>query len=226
MSPKRKQLRLIGYIRVSRVAGRAGDSFQSPGVQRERIEAYASGRGHVLIDVLEEFDESGRNPGRPLFQQALEIVERGDADGIMVARLDRFARSIVDALHAIQRLDAVGGQLIVEDLGLDTTTHGGRLVRNVMLALAEFELERITDNWMTARSHAVARGVQISATPIFGYTRGPDGRLEVDALTAPVVQAIFARRAAGQSLAAITRWLNAEHPSPAATGSIRRSRRW
>ncbi len=49
-------MRFIGYIRVSRVAGREGDTFISPTVQRERIEAYMASQGHTLVDVLEELD--------------------------------------------------------------------------------------------------------------------------------------------------------------------------
>ena len=188
MSPRKKSLQLIGYVRVSRVAGREGDSFISPTVQRERIGRYAQAHGHTIIDVVKELDAPGSKYEREGFQAALERVEAGTADGIIVARLDRFARSLPDALQAIQRLDAVGGQLIVEDLGIDTTTPSGRLVRNVMLSLAEWQLGVIRENWTTARAHAVERGVHISATPIYGYTRGPEGRLEPDPVTAPVVR--------------------------------------
>ena len=180
MSPRKKSLQLIGYVRVSRVAGRDGDSFISPTVQRERVQRYAAAHGHTVVDVVEELDAPGTRYDREGFQRALERVEAGEADGIIVARLDRFARSLPDALRAIQRLDETGGQLIVEDLGIDTTTPSGRLVRNVMLSLAEWQLGVIRENWSTARAHAVERGVHISATPIYGYLRAADGRLEPD----------------------------------------------
>src|SRR4051794_14104706 len=127
MSETRPSLRLIGYVRVSRVAGREGESFQSPAVQRERVEAYVRASGHTLLDVFEELDKSGGDSTRPRFQEAIEAVERGEADGIVVARLDRFARSLGDAIHALRRIEGVGGQLIVQDLGLDATTTHGRL---------------------------------------------------------------------------------------------------
>lgn len=212
MSPRKKSLRLIGYIRVSRVAGREGDSFISPITQRERIERYAATHDHHIIDVIEELDAPGTKYEREGFQTALARVEAREADGVIVARLDRFARSLPDALRAIQRLEEAGGHLIVEDLGIDTTTPSGRLVRNVMLALAEWQLGVIRDNWSTARAHAVERGVHISRTPIYGYRRGADGRLEPDPATAPVVKELFRRRAAGENWSSLARWLNADHP--------------
>src|SRR5690348_14869173 len=98
-------MRLIGYIRVSRVAGREGASFISTEVQRERIEGMAAAHGHTVSDWEQDLDQPGSKYDRPGFQAALEAVERGEADGIIVARLDRFARSVADAARAMQRLE-------------------------------------------------------------------------------------------------------------------------
>src|SRR5439155_15952110 len=82
--------RLDGYVRVSRVAGREGDSFISPEVQREKIEACAKLHDAQIIEWHEELDESGAKRNRPKFQEALGRCERGETDGIVVAKLDRF----------------------------------------------------------------------------------------------------------------------------------------
>jgi hypothetical protein len=60
------QLRLVGYVRVSDVGGRAGASFISPTVQRERITAWCSLYSAHLQQVFEELDESGGRADRPL----------------------------------------------------------------------------------------------------------------------------------------------------------------
>jgi site-specific DNA recombinase len=177
-------MRLIGYVRVSRVAGREGETFISPTVQRERIEAMAIAQGHTVVDWKEDLDQPGSRYRRPGFQAALEAVERGEAEGIIVAALDRFARSVTDAAEALRRLEAVDGKLVSVRDSLDTSTPVGRFARTMMLAIAELELERIRENW---------------ASTTTGYRKGEDGRLEPDPAAAPVVRDIFIRRAAGAS---------------------------
>lgn len=204
--------RLIGYVRVSRVAGRDGDSFISPTVQRERIEAAAKATGHTLVDVLTDLDQPGSKYQRPGFQQALERVEAGEADGIVVAALDRFARSVPDAAVALRRLEDAGAVLISVRDALDTSTPVGRFARTMMLALAELELDRIRENWATARDHAITRGVHISRVPPLGYQRGDDGRLEPDPATAPVVRELFRRRAAGAPWRTLAAFLDERLP--------------
>jgi site-specific DNA recombinase len=209
-------MRLIGYIRVSRVAGREGPSFISTEVQRERIEAMAAAHSHAITDWEQDLDQPGSRYERPGFQAALEAVERGEADGIIVARLDRFARSVADAARAVQRLEAAGGGLIAVDLNMDTSTPSGRLMRNVLMALAEFELERVRENWTAAGSHAAARGVHVCNAAPVGYRKRTDdpgrGQLEPDPVAAPVIREVFQRRGAGESWASLCRFLDAAVP--------------
>jgi site-specific DNA recombinase len=205
-------MRLIGYIRVSRVAGREGESFISPTVQRERIEAHAAANGHTVVDWREDLDQPGSRYERPGFQRAIEAVEVGEADGICVARLDRFARSVADAARAVERLEDAGGSLVAIDLGMDTSTSGGRLMRNVLMALAEFELERVRENWASAGSHAANRGVHVCRVAPTGYRKDADGRLEPDPDVAPVVRELFQRRGAGESWPSLCRFLDERLP--------------
>jgi site-specific DNA recombinase len=66
-------------VRVSRVAGRKGDSFLSPDQQRQSIERVSQREGLELVDVVEELDRSGADNERPLWNRALERVESGEA---------------------------------------------------------------------------------------------------------------------------------------------------
>src|SRR6185437_3005542 len=97
-----------GYIRVSRRAGREGESFIAPEVQRKKIADWAALHGVEIVRWWEELDQSGAKLARPIFQEALGRCERGETGGIVVARLDRFARSAVDALESIKRLNQAG----------------------------------------------------------------------------------------------------------------------
>src|SRR5262245_37693192 len=205
-------MKLIGYVRVSRVAGREGDSFLSPKEQRARIEAQATAGGHELIEVLEDLDEPGSRYERPKFQEALQHVEAGQADGIIVYALDRFARSSTDAGLALRRLEEAGGRLVSVSANLDTSTPVGRLARDMMLRIAELQLDQIRENWDVVRMRTIERGVHISRVPPFGYERGNDGRLEPDARTAPILRELFLRRAAGAPWRELCAYLDEHAP--------------
>ena len=101
-----------GYIRVSEVRGRDGESFISPSVQREEIEGWARSHDAVLGQVFEELDESGARANRPLLKRAIARVESGESNGIVVAKFDRFARSVVDGLRSIARIESAGGTFV------------------------------------------------------------------------------------------------------------------
>lgn len=204
-------MRLVGYVRVSQVRGREGESFISPDVQRERIVGMAKAGGHTVIDWIEDLDEPGSKYARPGFQRALAMVEAHEADGVCVARLDRFSRSVADAGRALERIEKAGGVLLAADLGMDTSTTSGKLMRNVLMALAEFELDRVRDSWADATRSAIGRGVYISGKVPVGYLRRDDGRLEVDPATAEAVRYIFRARAAGDSWRSVCEALDRDY---------------
>lgn len=193
--------------------GRQGDSFISPDDQRQRIEGWATANGHTIIDWLEDLDESGGKMDRPAFVLAMAQLETKQADGLVVAKLDRFARTLVGALDALKRIESFGAQFASVSDQFDTTTANGRLVLNMMLVLAEFERERITEGWDATVQNAVARGVWPHSTP-FGYLKGEDKRLVPHPVNAAYLQGIFERRLTGDTWADIARWLNQEGIQP------------
>jgi site-specific DNA recombinase len=196
--------KLAGYVRVSRVAGRSGERFISPDVQRERCEAVAVAGGHKIVRWFEDLDESGAKAQRPGFQKCLSLIESGELDGIVVAKLDRFSRSVADAADAMRRIDAAGGALLSAEDSLDTSSPMGRFALHMMLAVAELEWERRRESWAVARSRAVGRGVHISSRTPTGYDRLPDGRL-VPNDDAPRVEEAFRMKAGGASWSEIRR---------------------
>ena len=97
-----------GYVRVSQLRGREGESFISPVVQGEQIRAWATMRGARVGRVFEELDVSGARADRPLLEEALARIESGASDGLVVAKLDRFGRSLIHSLAAVERIQAAG----------------------------------------------------------------------------------------------------------------------
>ena len=125
MSPKRIAKPLDIYIRVSDVRGRSGESFISPRDQEERCLALARARGYEIGEVFEELDVSGGNMRRPKLEEAIARVEAGVSAGIIVAKLDRFARTLVGGLQTLERINELGGAVIVADGEFDTSTATG-----------------------------------------------------------------------------------------------------
>jgi DNA invertase Pin-like site-specific DNA recombinase len=195
------------------VNGRGGESFISPGEQCKAIEQFIGARGHNLVDVFTDLDESGSTFKRPRFEQALERLSAGEADGIAVAKLDRFSRSTLEGLALAQRLRDEGHALLLADLDLDTSTPTGKAMLAVALAFAQLELDNRREGWAVAQRNAMRRNVYPGTTPL-GYARDADGRMVIDPVAGPVIRRAFESRAANLSWAKIARQLDEELPRP------------
>jgi site-specific DNA recombinase len=115
-------LRFGGYVRVSRVGGREGDSFLSPTLQRERLQAWCEVQGHDLVSIAEDLDVSGASTSREQLEALVEAIEAGRLDGVVVATLDRFGRSLPYAIALIDRINRAGGHFVSVADGFDTRT--------------------------------------------------------------------------------------------------------
>jgi len=214
-----------GYIRVSRVGGRKGESFISPKVQREKIKGWAELHDVKLGEVVVEEDVSGARPvdDREL-GTLLKRVESGQSAGIVTYKLSRFGRGALETLQAVDRIRIAGGRLVTVEDGVDSTKPGGRLLLTVLAGLAEEELEQRRAGWMTARRRALERGVHVGPTPV-GYRRRTDGRLVDDATTAPFIAKVFGMRGEGRSWGEIARFLTENNVLPVERNG-RRSVAW
>jgi DNA invertase Pin-like site-specific DNA recombinase len=194
----------LGYTRVSRVGEREkNNTLISPADQAERIEAYANAHGKE-VDILDpELDVSGGKIDRPILNQAIERIERGEADGLIVAQLDRLSRAgIEDSLKVIRRIEAGSGQVIAVAENFDDSTPEGRMTRNVMLSVGEMQLDRHKEQFMRAKRRSVREGIWPMPVVPIGYRRtrkkdGGDGKLNPSKDAGKVKEA-FAARVAGK----------------------------
>ncbi|HEX2015334.1 MAG TPA: recombinase family protein [Solirubrobacteraceae bacterium] len=207
-----KTLRLDAYVRVSRVGGRSGDSFISPELQREEIERWATARRASIVWHEPELDVSGGSMDRPIFGEIMARVAAGESDGIVVAKLDRFARSLVGALATVRELEECGAVLVSVQDNIDLSTPTGRAFMRILLVFAELERERISENWANATASAISRGVHIANRAPFGFDR-VDRRLVPNA-DADAVREVFRRRSQGAGLAELARLLDQLAPRP------------
>ena len=117
----------IGYARTSTV-----DQNYSLEDQLEKLEA-------AEVDRIYSEQVSAVESSRPEFEKALEVLREGDV--LVVTKLDRLARSVLDLNKTMQTIEAKGAGLKILDLALDTTTATGRMMMNVIGSVAQFERE-------------------------------------------------------------------------------------
>jgi DNA invertase Pin-like site-specific DNA recombinase len=151
-----EHVRLVGYARVSTDEQvREGISLSA---QKERLGAYALAHGAELLRVEVHEGISGKvaPESRPGLARALHAVRQGEADGLLVLKLDRLSRSTRDVLDLVDETRRDGWRLVSVGEHLDTATAAGRLVVTVLAALAEMEREQIGERTRFALD-AVAR---------------------------------------------------------------------
>src|SRR6266536_2288223 len=195
------------YIRVSRVNGRSGDSFISPELQETQARGMAAARGIAVGRVITDLDQSGGKMDRPGLNKALARIRARESGGIIVARLDRFARTLVGALDTLAEIEQAGGVVVAADGEFDTSTSNGRFMSDFMLRLHQYYREQVAERWVDSQTAARARGVHITARVPFGYKRNGNGTL-AQSEDAALVKEIFTRRARGESWQTICDWLD------------------
>lgn len=159
----------IGYARVSTdEQAREGVSLE---VQRERIHAYATGKGLDLVDVLIDEDRSGKDLKRPALQELLARCDRGEVGDVIVLKLDRLSRRTRHLLTLVEDLFlAKHIELHSVSESLDTSTPHGRFVLTLFGGLAQMERELIGERTPSAMAHLRANGLATSHAPL-GFRR-------------------------------------------------------
>ena len=133
--------RAIGYVRVS--TGEQGESGLGLKAQTAAIESACAQRGWELVEMREEVKSGARADNRPVLRDVLGALRRGEVDAVVVAKLDRLSRSVVDAGRLLDEARKRGFNIVALDLGLDLSTPTGELVANVLAAVAQSEQRMI-----------------------------------------------------------------------------------
>lgn len=145
-------MRVALYARVSK-----DDNVQTNENQLLRLREAAASRGHIVIS---EYTDrcSGADQNRPGLDAMLKGARRGNYDLIMIVRLDRIARSVINLATLIEDLNAANVGITCLDQAIDTSTASGRLITNVLGAVAEYERELIKDRTNDGLRRARAQG--------------------------------------------------------------------
>jgi site-specific DNA recombinase len=212
----------VVVVRVSEKGDREDEHFHSPEVQLEAAMRWARDRGERLVaSPIPEIDVSGRLPlsKRPGLLAAIEMIEAGHADQLVVAYFDRLVRSLKVQLEVIERVERAGGEIFALDHGkLTNGTAAQRLSTNMLGSVFQYFAEITGEKVTAAQARAVARGVYPHPRVPVGYVRGEDGVLMVDPAAAMVVVQAFRRRDRGASLVEIQALLAANGIERALSG--------
>jgi site-specific DNA recombinase len=183
------------YTRKSTDEGLDRD-FNSLDNQREAAEAYIKSQREAAWDVLpDRYDDggfSGGNMERPAVQRLLADIEAGKVDRVVVYKIDRLSRSILDFARLADFFEKHDCSIVSVTQQLDTSTSMGRLTMNMLLSFAQFEREMVSDRTRDKMRAARRRGKWTGGMPPLGYDVAPEGgRLVVSKDEAPLVRAIF-----------------------------------
>jgi len=180
---------------MSRVAiyTRVSTKEQSTETQVVQLTAYCQSRGWTDVAVFRDDGISGVRDNRPELDKLRERMLHGEFSSIVVSKMDRLGRSLGMILRFWDEADSAGARVIVIDQGIDTSTPAGRLQRNMLAALAEFERELIMERTRAGIARARALGKK------FGAPRK---------ISESVAREVRARRGRGESLRSISQGMN------------------
>jgi site-specific DNA recombinase len=210
--PKPTTTRCAVYTRKSTEEG-LDQEFNSLDAQREAAEAYIASQKHegwvCLADAYDDGGFTGGNMDRPALKRLMADVEAGRVDCVVVYKVDRLSRSLLDFARIMEVLDKHRVSFVSVTQQFNTSTSTGRLMQNVLLSFAQFEREIIAERTRDKMSAARRKGKWVGGVPVLGYdvdTQG--GRILVNEAEAKRVRAIFDLYVEKESLTETLREVN------------------
>jgi DNA invertase Pin-like site-specific DNA recombinase len=154
-------MKVIGYVRLSKAAPGTSDGYGLDS-QRAAITAEAARRGVEVVRIEADNGVSGKTGSVKVgLERALLALASHQADTLMIAKLDRIARSSLDFAKLLERSKAEGWRIIALDMGLDTSTAVGEVVASVLMAFASFERRLISERTVAGLQVARERGKRL-----------------------------------------------------------------
>ena len=210
--------RLVAYLRVS--TDEQAQEGVSLDAQETRLRAYAHAHDCALVGIESDAGVSGkRMANRPALQRALAVLKAGEADGLVVLKLDRLSRSIKDVITLVERSEREGWRLVSLAEHLDTSNAVGRFTVHLLGALAQLEREQVAERTRIALAELRRQGRRISGSPPFGYRFDGSRVVPVDS-EQRVLKRILALAADGSGSWKVTRVLNADGGTNPRTGRV------
>jgi site-specific DNA recombinase len=211
-------VRCAVYTRKSTEEG-LEQEFNSLDAQRESAEAFIksqAGEGWTCLpDRYDDGGFTGGNTDRPALRALMADIEAGKVDCVVVYKVDRLSRSLLDFAGMMQTFDRHRIAFVSVTQQFNTATSMGRLVLNVLLSFAQFEREIISERTRDKIAATRRKGKWAGGHPLLGYDVDPKGfKLLVNEDEASRVRAIFGLYLEHESLLPVVQeleqrgWLN------------------
>ncbi|WP_338325478.1 recombinase family protein [Paenirhodobacter populi] len=190
-----RRLRCAIYTRKSSEEG-LDMEFNSLDAQREACEAYiASQKSEGWVATRDRYDDggfSGGNLDRPGLKQLLADIDDGLIDVVVVYKIDRLSRALMDFSKLVEVFDRNGVTFVSVTQSFNTTTSMGRLTLNILLSFAQFEREVIGERIRDKVAASRKRGIWMGGYVPLGYDV-QDHKLVINEAEAASVRRIFER---------------------------------
>lgn len=199
-------MKVIGYARVSTdEQAKSGLGLEA---QIAKIRSYADLFELTVTEIVIDDGISGKNLKRPGLIKAIRAIKAGDAEGMLVAKLDRLTRNVADLGTLVQNVFDKAELYSVSEQ-INTKNAAGRLVLNVLVSVAQWERETICERTSDALQAKKARGEKTGGNVPFGF-EVVNGKLIENVEEQAVISKIRELRANGLSLRKIAEKLNDE----------------
>ncbi len=202
-------LRVALYSRVSTDLQASKDEG-SLDTQEARLRAAVLSRNGPaeITQVFREEGASGKNLARPQVQRLLNAVRNREVDLVMVTRVDRLSRSLLDFYELHRLFEENNVQFVSLNESFDTSTAIGRAMLKLVLVFAELEREQTAERTRLAMRARAERGLWNGGHPPLGYDSEGNGHLTVNVVEAGLVKLIFDKYLELRSSTQVARWLN------------------
>ena len=194
-STLKRKTRCAVYCRKSSEEG-LEQEFNSLDAQRDAGLAYIESQRHegwiAIADRYEDGGFSGGNLERPALKHLLADIEGGRVDVVVVYKIDRLSRALMDFAKLVEVFDRRGVTFVSVTQSFNTTTSMGRLTLNILLSFAQFEREVIGERIRDKVAASRKRGMWMGGVPPLGYDVR-NRKLVVNPAEAALVQLIFDR---------------------------------
>lgn len=188
-----KTLRCAVYTRKSSEEGLEQD-FNSLDAQREACEAYIKSQQHEGWTLIEkQYNDGGFSGGtleRPALKKLLADIESGKIDVVVVYKVDRLTRSLMDFSKIVELFDSQNTSFVSITQHFNTTSSMGRLTLNILLSFAQFEREVTGERIRDKMAASKKKGMWMNGVAPLGYLN-KDRTLDIDEENAQKVRIIF-----------------------------------
>lgn len=214
MKPKKEKTTIVRCAIYTRKSTEEGleQEYNSLDAQRDAGEAYIKSQLHEGWDCLStRYDDggfTGANMDRPALRRLLADIEAGKVDCVVVYKVDRLSRSLLDFGKIIEAFERHKTSFVSVTQAFNTATSMGRLVLNVLLSFAQFEREMISERTRDKIAATRRKGKWSGGMPVLGYNVA-ETKLIVNEGEANLVRQIFELYLEHQSLLAVVRELKA-----------------